>query len=124
MKTLVAVYGSLRQGMGNHRLLEQRASEFLGSERVQGWRMHSLGAYPFITPDESTAGIRIEVYEVDETTFARLDGLEGYPNFYNRRMISTSHGDAWIYFIQDNSSSAPVVENGDWVDYKRNLGGI
>ena len=42
-----------------------------------------------------------EVWSVDEETFAYLDAIEGYPDFYDRRIIETSKGDAWIYFIKD-----------------------
>lgn len=109
---LVAVYGSLRRGMGNHRLLT--SSEQLTTERIKGFDMFSLGGYPFIKPGDGE--ITIEVYAVDSHTFRRLDSLEGYPSFYNRMLVQTSVGKAWIYYIAGRDGKIPVPD-GDWVQY-------
>lgn len=115
---LVAVYGSLRQGMGNHRLLQDGEAAFLGTERVSGFQMYSMGGFPFITPAEGE--IRIELYKVDRDTMLRLDRLEGYPSFYDRKLIQTSKGQAWIYFIVGkNLSNYEPVASGDWVLFRR-----
>lgn len=116
---LVAVYGSLRRGMGNHDLLSNNRAEFLGEEVVPGYNMISLHAYPAILNSENQENkITIEVFSVDEDCFKRLDWLEGYPTHYNRQLQETSHGDAWIYFYdRDLSLSDDVVESGDWVEY-------
>ena len=113
----VAVYGSLRQGMGNHRLLE--GSKFLGQDVIEGFVMYSLGAFPCVKsvwPDPDNS-IVVEVYEVDDDTFARLDRLEGYPSFYDRRKTDTKFGDAWIYTIEERTSGIRV-DHGDWVRFK------
>ena len=113
---LVAVYGSLRQGHGNNRLLID--SEFLNTElSVSEFTMHSLGGFPALV--EGTDRVVIELYGVDDLTFARLDQLEGYPTMYNRRQITTSHGDAWVYFMEAlHWGSDGVVEGGDWTKFK------
>ena len=107
----VAVYGSLRAGLHNHRLLQ--AAPCLGVTTADGWDMYSMGGFPFIT--HGTGTIKIEVYSVDPIEMARLDMLEGYPSFYNRELIKTPYGDAWIYFIDGNDTTRyePVPE-GDW----------
>ena len=110
---LVAVYGSLRAGMGNHRVLG--TSQKVGSCRIEGYTMRSLGAYPYIHRGEGE--ITVEVYEVNALTSARLDGLEGYPSFYDREQIDTPFGAAWIYFIERREHTAPLVESGDWVQF-------
>lgn len=111
---LVAVYGSLRKGMGNHALLARGNAVHLSTERVKGWDMYSLGAFPFIR--EGGGEITIEVYAVDSQTFSNLDRLEGYPSFYDRELIETSKGNAWVYFIDSSPNSRPVT-SGDWVTY-------
>jgi len=116
-KGLVAVYGSLRKGLHNHRLLEQ--ADFLGTDVISGFKMYSLGGFPFITHDDATSEdrIHIEVYSVDVYEMARLDQLEGYPSFYNRELVQTQYGQAWIYFIDDEvAGHAPVID-GDWFKY-------
>lgn len=112
---LVAVYGSLRKTLGNHRLLED--AQFIGTDRISGFRMYSYGAFPYIRPsDQTDYTILIEVYDVTDEEFARLDRLEGYPSFYNRKQVPTQFGDAWIYFIDEDSQS-PEVTSGDWLEY-------
>ena len=110
---LVAVYGTLRKGNGNYeRLLSQY--ETLNTELSKPiFEMHSLGGFPALI--EGDKRVVIELYNVDDETFARLDRLEGYPNFYDRKQIITSHGDTWIYFQHELSwGSEGIIENGDW----------
>lgn len=120
--TKVAVYGSLRKGLGNHRLLEH--ATFIGKDQIPNFEMYSLGAFPFIRPSETTNLITIEVYEVDSDQFARLDMLEGYPSFYDRKLVNTEYGEAWIYFIDQSPRDHDHVVEGDWVEYlkERNNG--
>lgn len=117
---LVAVYGSLRKGKGNHVILGD--STYLGTERIKGFDMFSLGAYPYVMP-ESDNSIVVEVYEVDsDSTGKSLDRLEGYPSYYDRKLIQTTHGEAWIYFINEYIDGTPFVDGGDWILYT-SLGG-
>jgi len=111
---LVAVYGSLRKSLHNHRLLEE--ATFLGTTTTSGFTMYSLGGFPYLTPSDNTNPITIEVYDVTEREFANLDRLEGFPNFYNRKLIPTEFGEAWIYFIATASDDL-VVTSGDWLTY-------
>lgn len=116
---LVAVYGSLRQGMGNHGLLVGVDAAWVGTQRVAGFDMVSLGGYPAVCVGEGT--ILIEVYDITmrhDLAMARLDRLEGYPTFYNRMLIPTAHGDAWIYFMGPEAiKGRREVPDGDWVEY-------
>ena len=110
----VAVYGSLKKGFGNHSLL--LGSQYLGTtDTYPEWNMYSLGGFPAITYDGDTP-ICVEVYKVDDETMNDLDMLEGYPNFYNRRVIDTKYGKAWIYYIQDAHSVNQYerLEHGVW----------
>lgn len=117
-KHLVAVYGSLRRGMGNHRLLER--AQYEGTCFVSGFEMYSLGGFPFIRPDnDKDKKVFAELYKVSDNEFARLDMLEGYPHFYNRKQIQTPDGAAWIYFIDQVGDPSMIVEDGDWVRFKK-----
>ena len=117
----VAVYGSLRKGLHNHGLLAQAKS--LGTERIKGFNMYSLGSFPFVTTRGTTgeSEITIEVYEVTPAEFRRLDMLEGYPSFYNRILVDTTHGQAWIYYIDNDDSYSTTrnerVQDGDWLKF-------
>lgn len=115
----VAVYGSLRKGMGNHGLLVAVGAVLVSTERAPGFNMVSLGGYPAVY--ESVGDITIEVYDVahnEEESMRRLDRLEGFPTFYNRKLIDTSQGPAWIYFMpEEQLAHRRAVPNGDWVEY-------
>ena len=113
---IVAVYGSLKQGLGNHRLLEHSSASFLGKHQTKPeYTMLHLGGFPGLVKAGETP-IQCELYSVDEDTMQRLDLLEGYPRFYDREQIETEHGDAWIYFLADGTGYGRrrVVESGNW----------
>jgi gamma-glutamylcyclotransferase (GGCT)/AIG2-like uncharacterized protein YtfP len=117
---LVAVYGTLRRGEGNYHYFLDRSRK-LGVCAIEGWDMYSLGAFPFVTPGEGK--ITIEVFKVDDTTFRELDGLEGYPDFYDRKVVETAYGPAWIYFMEPEEITLnPRIDSGDWVNYKNHGG--
>ena len=115
MSELVAVYGSLREGFGNHSLLGD--SQLKSEEVLEGeYTMLHLGGFPGVVL-EGTTPITVEVYEIDEDTFSRLDMLEGYPSFYNRKQVETRAGMAWIYYLHCNDEwTNTFVPSGDWAD--------
>lgn len=135
--TIIAVYGSLRKGLGNHPVISANGAEgkdykFLG----KGWtdekyKMYSLHAYPFVTSTEQQSNIVVELYEVNDYIARRVDGLEGCnpsnpesdSNFYKRMQVDVTleSGDkhvAWMYFIDTREdTTAPPVVHGDWKHY-------
>lgn len=114
---LVAVYGTLKQGFGNHVVLGD-AAEFMGEEKLSNWAMYSYGHFPFIVPtNDCDDTVHVEVYAIPN--LKRTDRLEGYDNgyqgFYDRKKVETTFGDAWIYFFPEMpDSSYPRVESGVW----------
>jgi gamma-glutamylcyclotransferase (GGCT)/AIG2-like uncharacterized protein YtfP len=111
--TRVAVYGSLRKGLGNHHILG--LSSFLGEvkEKVPA-KMISLGGFPGLLKAEEEADLTYEVYKVTDSILDRLDRLEGHPSFYKRELIDTPLGEAWIYWLQEERINREEVEHGDW----------
>jgi len=105
---LVMVYGTLKKGFGNHRLLH--GSKYAGPASVAG-TMRNLGYFPVVTLGGSGT-VYGEVYDVDEPTLKSLDSLEGYPGWYNREEVVTTYGIASIYTL--DKPDAPVVEDGVW----------
>ncbi|MCK5021000.1 MAG: gamma-glutamylcyclotransferase [Candidatus Peribacteraceae bacterium] len=121
MSHKVFVYGTLKVGHGNHRLLE--GSKQLGEYTTPPkYSMYSLGGYPGVT-DEGETAIQGELYEVNDNTFERLDMLEGYDparvkdgrGFYDRIEIDTPEGKAWMYTITKRyvTDKQPMSE-GHW----------
>lgn len=110
----VVVYGTLKQGFGNHRLLAN--SKYLGVHTIpDGYTMYSLGGFPAIV-EGGDRPVVAEVYEVDRETLIRLDGLEGHPNWYCRKTIPTQYGEADVYVMPKHKirPNTPVVEDGIW----------
>lgn len=111
-KHLVFVYGTLRTGYGNNRLLvtARRLGDHLTDPK---YTMYNTGRFPYVAEGGKQA-ITGEVWQVTGDVLRNLDGLEGHPDFYCRKQdISTKWGDAWIYLL-DGSDNCPIIESGDW----------
>lgn len=118
----VAVYGTLREGRGNHRLLT--TSTKLGTCTLQGWEMYPAGmhgGFPVIYASDALQDeIVVEVYEcTTDTLTGPLDGLEGHPTWYRRQLVDTPFGEAWIYVMQDEGyKQYPRITSGDFVQFQ------
>lgn len=122
----VFVYGTLKKGHGNHRLL--RHAEFLGRAYVEGpWKLTNLGAFPAVVHSDVPARVFGEVFLINTEILSSLDMLEGYPHFYTRTKITTPLGRAWMYHLNPASQRdfesltvldlgvwSPTVEERDW----------
>lgn len=124
MLHLVAVYGTLRHDMHNNCLLGD--SEFIGGEIKRGnYAMYVDTYLPFVTKtEEDNHLLAYEVYKVTDETLARLDRLEGHPNWYCRELIPTSFGDAWMYLVPNSEvEGLTYVQHGDFA-YKSNASSV
>jgi gamma-glutamylcyclotransferase (GGCT)/AIG2-like uncharacterized protein YtfP len=121
---LVAVYGSLREGLHNHSALEMADEEQLGMfETPPVYDMYAVSeSFPGLKEDGSTS-IKMEVYQVTEEKLKDLNSLEGYygddaaTNLYNRIKIDTPWGKAYTYIYNYSVGKSPLVESGDWTEY-------
>ena len=118
-KSYVFVYGSLRKGFGNHRLLEN--SKFLGYGKTKEKYSLYADGIPYVVKEPLTQ-IKGEIYQVDDETLHRLDQLEGHPEFYKRELIDVITEDgktikAWIYFYPYKKGN--LIKSGDYKDYRR-----
>ena len=122
---IVAVYGSLRDGMGNHGLMQ--GSDLIGKGVLQeGSTMFSNGGFPILSfAVVKSEPVVAELYDVaNPRSMAMLDRLEGYPDWYDRTEKEFTMEDgrtmtAWIYHQnKDFSERLPVVESGDWVKFR------
>lgn len=120
--TYVAVYGTLRQGLGNHRLINKDPiCEAVFSNKI----MKSLGAFPFVQHTaDSNDKIVAEVYALTPEELADCDRLEGHPEWYERQVVAEIEGSLvhgtdkyplWMYIMpEERYPDAPVVQGGDW----------
>ena len=123
----VFVYGSLKRGHGNHRCLE--GAEFVGPGILDNAKMLNLGAFPGLVPAPPGAYYPVfgEVYKITPEILARLDRLEGHPDFYCRSMEDIWQTmeqncpvwTAWVYFLSKDSAEhysklCDEIPSGQW----------
>lgn len=118
----VFVYGSLKEGLGNHSLLEN--SHKIGKYvTVEPYCLKDLGEYPGVLQQPRVSPIKGELYRLNDiTTLALLDHLEGNPTFYRRKVVKVRKIGgvvtyvAWMYFLQDEEQYEPLdtIESGVW----------
>lgn len=84
--TRIFVYGTLKRGYSNHRLLE--GAHFLGDAyTVDTFKMIHVG-YPVILPDDDGDPVNGEVFDVNTETLINLDALENEGVMYDRKLIN------------------------------------
>lgn len=95
MNNRVAVYGTLKRGMGNWNYFLQD-STYIGTGRTVSKRhITNGGGFPFLSQSEYEPGnhVLVEIFLVDDDTMENLDSLEGYSspgspyNLYERGVI-------------------------------------
>lgn len=116
MSTLVFVYGTLRKGEGNHRLLEG-LQPIATVKTAPRYTMVALGGFPGIFEGGETA-ITGELYRVEAPMLERLDYLEGHPTFYERKNVEIpGHPDAVGYVLpRARYESRDRIPSGNWFD--------
>ncbi|MCU7844333.1 MAG: gamma-glutamylcyclotransferase [Candidatus Thiodiazotropha sp. (ex Monitilora ramsayi)] len=117
MSDRVFVYGTLRRGEVNHHLMS--GAKYCGGHvTLPRYRMIHLGAYPGVVEGGNTAIVG-EIFRVNGQQLVQLDRLEDYPRLYNRKLIPTPWGSAWIYTYRGVRNGRPVIPGGDWLGQQR-----
>jgi len=111
----VFVYGTLRKGFYNHFLLSN--STFLGETETikEDYTLKSLGVFPGVLLKGNNK-IKGEVYKINRVTMDSLDSLEGFPDFYNKTLVDTGLGKAFMYYLTTGYEKYPTISSGDWKD--------
>ena len=106
------VYGTLKQGYWNNRLLTN--ATFLGeSVTKNNYILYDCGfpmaVVPKGVPDEVALPIMGEVFDVDDATLRDCDRLEGHPTFYRRTLVPILREgieeDVWMYELVSNTGT-------------------
>jgi len=131
--TVIAVYGTLRRGERNHRLLE--GATFLGTGSIPG-RLHDVPRTPYreypypALVEAETDEVHVELYRLAGTEMlARLDALERFDpddvegSQYVRIELPVANGPvarAWAYVYRGPAGElGERIEHGDWVAFSR-----
>lgn len=92
----VFVYGTLKQGFGNHVLLKD--SKFVSNGHTkEEYVMYSTGGFPVVAEAETGLHVSGEVYEITPEVLKRLDRLEGYPTMYDRQEVEIDLEGTGVY---------------------------
>lgn len=106
---LVFVYGTLKRGRSNHRLM--RGARLLGTHVTEAvFTLLDLGGYPAALARGGTA-VSGEVYRIPPGLLARLDRLEG--DEYLRVPVPTPWGEAWMYLYRGKRRGR-ALDSGVW----------
>lgn len=127
-RPVVAVYGTLRRGERNHRLMV--GAEFLGRGAIRG-RLHHMPTstsraytYPALV-DDPAGRVVVELWRLpDRATLSRLDVLEAYDPLdeegseyvrYETEVVDGPVALAWAYrYNGDPAGLGDWIERGDW----------
>lgn len=132
-KTLLAVYGSLREGRENSQMHDSTdAVHYFTGHTKDDYDLfaYQSGYFPSVSLAHSSSEkpVIVDVYMVGNKAMEEhYDFLEGYnksnpdDSFYNRKKVDivAPTGDmveAWMYHI--NEITGQRVDSGDWNDYK------
>lgn len=87
---LIFVYGTLKEGFGNNRLIQASANNRKVCDAVTKNSFYFLSSgIPYIQRnnrfiEDFKAPVTGELYSVDDITLERMDALEGHPTWYRR----------------------------------------
>lgn len=116
----VFVYGTLRPGFGNHRLIEDAKHVNTVSVALP-FKMYSLGAFPVLIniSNETTDKYYItgDIFKVNDQQLKAMDQLEGHPHFYVRAVFDVAGIPCWIYHMNElpgYSRKVDPIYSGDW----------
>lgn len=128
----VFVYGTLKSGFGNNRLMTPEGSRLIGKAvTVDKFDLRCFGGCPGMFPKgDNMRHVEGELWEVNNSVLASLDRLEGHPGWYRRTPIKVRLGpdrldgahfvDCETYIIHQEARGTPCTE-GKWPIVNRKL---
>lgn len=124
--SIVGVYGTLKQGHGNHVWFEAGEHSFLGPGVTDDKYRLVVNGLPYLLDNPHKKGhhVKMEFYAVSTLQLREIDVLESHPGFYTRQQINCSldhDGEvgvvpikAWVYTI--DTKKHPDYDTGTYVD--------
>lgn len=103
----VFVYGTLKKGYHNHFMLKD--SKFMGTGVIDDHTLIDSPYYPYAI-ERKGSEVFGQVYKVTKETMKRLDMLEGYPEYYNKKKVKATIGkrkhNTYVYYISNKAHIA------------------
>lgn len=120
-ETYVFVYGTLKRGFGNHRVMQEAGGVYVGDATMHNMKMIGMGGIPCIDFGDGYE-VKGEVYKVSNNKIHVIDILEGFSehrtiknNMYIRLKKDVVMEDNSIkkcYFYMINDYDGYVIEDG------------
>ncbi len=124
----VAVYGTLKKNQSNYHNYLSRSTS-IGSGTTKDKYPLVIKGLPYLIENKGVGhNVDVDIFKVSGSTLAKLDSLEGHPNWYRRKKIPIMcNGKSimcWIYFnIKENehgqllhkSYSAPIYVSRPYI---------
>lgn len=113
----VYFYGSLRKNHYNYERFKDIFGEenfkYNSTKRIKGFKLHSLGAYPMVTV-EGDSELVVDHFTISEEAYHSVRNMELGAGYEEMEVDGKK-----LYYFTDNRYNAPVVESGDWSEYKQ-----
>jgi gamma-glutamylcyclotransferase (GGCT)/AIG2-like uncharacterized protein YtfP len=120
---VMALYGSLRNGLYNNRRFDlQNRSEFLGTTKIDGYALYSLGPYPAVYPSEKgsvVAEVRRFSGKKQLEVAKSIDYMELFGG-YHREYVDLELPEKklkGIIYVYDEKPETEVIDHGNWTRY-------
>ncbi|AKB73266.1 hypothetical protein MSLAZ_0005 [Methanosarcina lacustris Z-7289] len=120
---VMALYGSLRNGLYNNQRFDlPNRSEFLGTARVPGYSLYSLGPYPAVYPSENgsvVAEVRRFSGKKQLEIAKSIDYMELFGG-YHREYVDlelTEKKLRGVIYVYDEKPEKEKIQHGDWAKY-------
>lgn len=104
---LVAVYGTLKRNESNY-YAYLTDSKFVGKGKTKDKYPLIIKGLPYLIDDIGVGhNVEVDIFKVTDSTLARLDTLEGHPNWYQRKLVPIKTDKqgvelmCWVYFNID-----------------------
>lgn len=113
---LYAFYGTLRIGMENHALF-QRGMKFLDKVVLNGFRLLSLGEYPYAIKSPNTEHIVIaELFRLEDSTARSIHEMELEAGYYYDE-LQIDRNKYGIYLFSEANPFDEEITSGDWTSF-------
>ncbi|AKB30696.1 hypothetical protein MSSAC_0008 [Methanosarcina siciliae C2J] len=119
----MALYGSLRNELYNNRRFDlQNRSEFLGTTKIDGYTLYSLGPYPAVYPSANgavVAEVRRFSGKKQLEVAKSIDYMELFGG-YHREYVDLELPEKklkGIIYVYDEKPETEVIDHGDWTRY-------
>lgn len=115
--SLYAFYGSLRCGLENYQAYGNGALRHLHTCRIAGFRMYSMGSYPYAIRSFNEEQICVELFRITDQAVERaIHEMELEAEYYYDE-VEIDGRKFGIYLFRQERPGDLHITDGDWKDF-------